>query len=97
MSPPIRRGVFVTSQFSFAGSTLSGADAYRYWFPSIGAITLRRVPGKDVDSLIISEFAFKFGFIELQADSMNERSGSRLLVSGVGTARMMTSESLMFE
>ncbi len=85
------------SQLSLAGSTLSGADAYRYWLPRMGAITLRRVPGKDVDSLTMREFSFRCGLIDLQADSINERSGSRFSVSGVGTARMITSKSLICE
>ncbi len=68
--PPIRRGVLVMSQLSLAGSTLSGADAYRYWLPRMGAITFRRVPGNDVDSLMIRVFSFKCGLIELQADSI---------------------------
>ena len=54
------------------------------------------MPGYEVDSLIINELLVTLSLIELQADSMNERSGSRLSLRGVGTAKMMISQSATF-
>ena len=61
------------------------------YFSISGLIKLRTVPGKDVDSLIMSAGVFRFSPMVLHAASTNAKSGFLSAVNGVGTAITTTS------
>ena len=84
--------MFFVPHWVLPGSTRSGEDAYRCSTVVIrAAISVRKVPGYDVDSLTISAGLFTERLINSLAACTKDKSGFRASSSGVGTAITITS------
>jgi hypothetical protein len=97
--PPTTFGVFLVWYFGLPGSTRSGLNARKTSFPTVrprsssfGCMTSRVVPGYVVLSSTASIPGCALRAIASVADCTNRISGSRVLLSGVGTAIEIASQ-----
>ena len=91
------KSVRLGSSRSGENATKKSLSTFNPFFSRIGTITSTVVPGYVVDSRTISWSGRTYGAIASHVRTMNDMSGSRFLLRGVGTAIRIASHSFARE